>query len=233
MTEVVLTCEHASCAVPPPLRDLGLPKRVLAQHVGWDPGALPVARTLARGLDAPLFEGRWSRLVADCNRSQGHPRVVAARVLGRAVPGNQLDADGRAARLAAYWQPFRREVADAVGAAVRRGDCLHLSVHSFVERLGGVERHNDVGLLFDPWRPRERELVVALQRELQRSGLTVRKNFPYFGHTDGHTSALRAQHPRARYRGLEIELNQRLSRTAAGQRRLGAALLAALRAILA
>lgn len=231
---VVVTCEHASCAVPPALRGLGLPTAVLRQHVGWDPGALPVARAIARACKAPLRVGRWSRLVADLNRSEGHPRVIAARVLGRDVPGNSdLDEAARAARLRRYWQPFRRDCAALVAAAAARGGCLHLSVHSFVEELHGVQRPYDIGLLFHPGRPRERAFVTALQRALQAAGFTVRKNAPYFGHTDGHTQHLRMAHAASRYLGIEIELNQRLSRTAAGQRRFAAAFARAVPAVLA
>lgn len=232
MTGVVITCEHATNAVPRELHALGLSPLVLAQHVAWDPGALPVARVLSRGLSASLFVGRWSRLVADLNRSEDHPRVVARKVLGRPIPGNaSLDDEGRRLRLERYWQPYRKAVAAGIEKAMTRGGCVHFSVHSFVERLGGVVRDNDIGLLFDHRLPRERALVLALQAELHRAGLSVRKNFPYFGHTDGVTAAMRAQHPRSRYLGIEIELNQRLARSAPGQRRLGEALLAALRAI--
>lgn len=230
---VVVTCEHASCAVPGPLRGLGLPRESLSRHIGWDPGALPVARVLARGLAAPLFAGRWSRLVADLNRSADHPRVIAATTDGRVIPGNAaLDDEARAARLRRYWRPYRERVAAALAAAARRGRCIHFSVHSFVERLHGVERTSDIGLLFDPARPRERELVTAMQRHLRASGLSVRKNFPYFGHTDGVTTATRAVLSPRCYLGIEIELNQRSARTPAGQRRFAAALLAAIGAAL-
>ncbi len=230
---VVITCEHASCAVPGPLRDLGLPRDVLSRHVGWDPGALPVARVLARGLSAPLFTGRWSRLVADLNRSADHPRVIATTTDGRPIPGNaDLDDRARAARLLRYWQPYRQRVAAALAAAVSRGGCVHFSVHSFVERLRGVERIADIGLLFDPARPRERELVTAMQRHLRANGLAVRKNFPYLGHTDGVTTATRAVLSQRRYLGIEIELNQRTARTPTGQRRFASALLAAIRSAL-
>lgn len=230
---LLITCEHASASVPAALRDLGLSHSVLRQHVGWDPGALPVARALARAFAAPLHQGRWSRLVADLNRSSDHPRVIATRVLGRPVPGNAaLDAAARAVRLRRYWEPYRAAVAaDAAAFARAAAGCVHLSVHSFVERLHGIERRADVGILFDPRRPRERALATALQRALQSMGLLVRKNFPYFGHTDGMTTALRQRLPANRYLGLELELNQRRARTAAGQRQLAAALVAALQAV--
>nr|MCU0865398.1 N-formylglutamate amidohydrolase [Planctomycetota bacterium] len=56
----------------------------------------------------------------------------------------------------------------------------------------------------------------------------VRRNFPYFGDTDGFTTHLRQQLPAARYLGLEIECNQRAVTAVAGQRRFARALLLAL-----
>lgn len=230
---VVVTCEHASASIPPALGDLGLPAAVRRSHRAWDPGALFVARALAKALRAPLFEGEWSRLVADLNRSEEHAGVIARRVDGRAVPGNQLDSAAHAARLQRYWRPYRRTVEAALRRAARGpGGVLHLSVHSFTPELGGVVRRNDLGLLHDPWRPREVALCETLKAPLRDAGLSVRRNFPYFGHTDGLTSWLRARLPAGRYLGVEIECNQRLASTAAGERQLAKALCGAFAAVL-
>ena len=35
----ILTCEHASCAVPREYRSLGLARAELRDHIGWDLGA--------------------------------------------------------------------------------------------------------------------------------------------------------------------------------------------------
>lgn len=222
--QLVVTCEHASAAIPKSLGDLGLPARVLRSHRAFDVGALPIAQSLAKALRAPWFVGRWSRLVADLNRSDAHPRVIAARVDGRLVPGNQLDAAALAQRLARYWRPWREQVERRITALVARGPVLHVAVHSFVERLGGVERKNDIGLLCDPARRREVAFCRQLQQSLAASGLRVRRNFPYFGDTDGFTTHLRQRLPVARYVGIEIECNQRRVRTAAGQHAVAAAL---------
>ena len=64
----VLTCDHASNFLPAEFGTLGLAAADLSRHIAWDPGALPVARRMARALDAPLIESRVSRLVIDCNR---------------------------------------------------------------------------------------------------------------------------------------------------------------------
>src|SRR5688500_4394437 len=103
---VVITCEHASQHVPRALRGLGLPRAVLRSHEGRDPGALPVAGALARALGAPLLAGKWSRLVADLNRSASAPRAVARTVASGPVPANaRLGGAARAERLRRYWRP--------------------------------------------------------------------------------------------------------------------------------
>lgn len=226
---VVVTCEHASCAVPRELGSLGLPFGVLRSHRGWDEGALPIATAIAEALRAPLFAGAWSRLVADLNRSAEHPYVVPRTVDGRSVPGNRLTPAQRRQRLDEYWHPWRFEAARRITSLSSSAFVLHLSVHTFVQRLRGVTRPNDIGLLHDPDRPREVALCEALKAPLVAAGLSVRRNFPYFGNTDGFTSWLRRVVPPRRYGGIEIECNQRLARTAAGQQRLAAGLVAALR----
>ncbi len=228
-----MTCEHASPRIPKELGDLGLPAAVLASHRAFDVGALGIAEVLARALHAPLHVGEWSRLVADLNRSAVHAGVIARRVDGRRVPGNALSSPQRTERLHRYWLPYRDAVAGDVHAASKRGPVLHLSVHSFVEELHGVHRGNDIGLLHDPHRPHEVGFCEALKALLVNAGLVTRRNFPYFGNTDGFTSHLRGQLPATRYLGIELECNQRLARTRAGQRRLAVALVAALRAMLA
>lgn len=229
---LVLTCEHASACIPRALGDLGLPAAVRRSHRAFDVGALPIARALARRFRATLFAGRWSRLVADLNRSDWHARVVPRRLDGSTVPGNQLSRAQHELRLRRYWRPWRAAAEQHMVALARRVPVLHLSVHSFVERLDGAERQNDVGLLHDPERPGEAALCRALKTPLVAAGLRVRRNFPYFGNTDGFTSHLRRMLPADRYRGIELECNQRLARTGPGQRRLAAALGEALAAAL-
>jgi len=227
---LVVTAEHASCAVPAHLGALGLRPDVLRSHRGWDPGAAIMARIVARAFAAPLFLGRWSRLLVDLNRSATHPRVVPRSAHGEPVPGNvQLDAAGRQARIDRYWRPWRGDVEQALSACLgAHGEVVHVSVHSFVPELDGQVRDADVGLLYDPRRAGERAVVDAMRQALAGHGLRARRNYPYAGTSDGFTTHLRRQHPDGVYAGVEIEVNQRLVRDAAGARRLGAELVAAL-----
>ncbi|MGB3966753.1 MAG: N-formylglutamate amidohydrolase [Planctomycetota bacterium] len=228
---VVVTCEHAAAAIPAELGDLGLGPEVLASHRAWDPGAAGIAKVLAKAMGAPLHLGQWSRLVVDLNRSQDRAGAIPRRLDRRDVPGNQIDAGARTWRLAKYWSPWRRAAEADIARAAANGVALHLSVHSFTPQLNGVVRENDIGLLHDPDRSWEVTFCDAMKPLLASHGLSARRNFPYFGNTDGLTSHLRRVLPPNHYVGIEIECNQRLVAGQAGERRVARALGAALTTI--
>ena len=209
---VVLSCEHASNAVPARYAQLGLGRAALASHIAYDIGALDVARFYARALGCELFEGRWSRLVVDLNRSVGHRALVAERSFGIDVPGNRdVSADEKRRRIREYHEPYRSSVAEALTRALERGgSCVHLSVHSFTPAVNGSKRNADVGLLYDPSRRNERSFARLWAQALATAGLRVRLNYPYRGTADGFTRDLRRMFRASRYTGLEIELNQAL-----------------------
>ncbi len=225
----VVSVEHASNRVPKRLRNLGLPAAWLETHHGWDPGAAVVGRLLARALGVPLHLGRWSRLVADVNRSTFHPRVVPRTTGGRRVPANHdLDPMARRERIARFWQPYRDAVeADLDRAIAAHGRVLHISIHSFVERLAGRERCFEAGLLYDPARRLERSMADRLARRLAAAGYRVRRNQPYSGLDDGFCKRMRTERGVTCYLGMEVEMNQRLVRRDAGCKQFARDLIAA------
>lgn len=202
---LVVTCEHASNAVPPRARAALAPAaRLLSTHQAYDAGAAELARLFARELQAPLFLGRATRLAIDLNRSAGH-RALFSRFT-RALPQAE-----RRALAEELWLPFRAEAFEAIARAARRGQVLHLSVHSFTPRLDGRDRPIDVALLYDPKRAPERAFAARWLAALAalRPDLRLRRNAPYRGDADGHTTALRRRFPAYRYLGLELEVSQR------------------------
>lgn len=207
----VITCEHASNALPPEAGTLGLDPGTFDTHVAWDPGAPEVALALARALPAPIFLGRYSRLYVDLNRSPSNPQVVPSVAFGVPVPGNAaLDAAARAARLTAVHAPYWEQVFGFVARAVEsRRRVLHLSVHSFTEQLGAERRALDFGVLFDPERAFEAAVSAVFRRALTAEGLDVRDNQPYDGRHDGLTTALRARFVDACYAGVTLEISHR------------------------
>lgn len=206
---LVLACEHASRHVPRRYRKLFQRRgSLLDSHRGWDPGALELARHLAKEFGAPLFRGVVTRLLVDLNRSLQSPTLFSEYAL-------RLEEKERLALLARYWEPYRHAVRHCIEGEVARGRrVLHFSLHSFTPKLRGEARPTDVGLLFDPSRPVEerfcRALRAALRQELPE--LRIDMNEPYSGVSDGLTTTLRAEFPKDRYLGIEFEVNQRFAR---------------------
>lgn len=207
---LIVTCEHASNAVPDEL-PLGVSPEVLGSHVAWDPGAREIARSLARVLDAPLYLGQWTRLVADLNRSPDNPEVVPARAFGVDVPANfDLSPEARRARIERYHTPYWSAVRAAVDGLLEIHEVVcHLSVHSFTEVYEGQTREVDFGFLIDPDRVGELGIANELRDHVAGDDLDVRVNEPYDGRADALTTALRSIYPARRYLGIEIELSQR------------------------
>jgi predicted N-formylglutamate amidohydrolase len=206
---VVVTCEHASKHVPARYRSLFAGhERLLESHRGYDKGALPLSRAIARALGADAMFGRNSRLLIDLNRSLSHPGLLSRFT-------KVLSAEEKQALVDQCYRPFRESVQRRIAWHLAAGrPVLHLCVHSFTPVLCGRRRNADVGLLYDPARTSERELALSLGRALSERGLVVRRNYPYRGTADGHTTALRRAFPDG-YTSLELELNQRLTGDAA------------------
>lgn len=226
---LLLTCEHGGHRIPRQYAALFRgAARTLASHRGWDPGALIVARALARRLEAPLLAVTWSRLLVESNRAPTSPRIWSAFTAG-------LPRAERQRILDRYWWPHRRLVEDRVREAIAAGQrVVHVAVHSFTPVPNGGVRRADVGLLYDPGRPAEIRICRRWQAELRGLDpeLRVRRNYPYRGTADGLTTWLRRRFPDRRYAGVELEMNQALLRTRR-RRDLVDALVASLNGLLA
>jgi len=203
----VVTCEHGGNRVPSRYQDaFAGAASVLASHRGWDPGALTLARRLARSLGAKLVVATTTRLLVDLNRSEHHRAVFSQ--FSRPLPDS-----ARQRIFDTYYRPYRSAVRAAIDGYLQDGArVVHISAHSFVPVLDGVVRRADVGLLYDPRRKREADLCRALANVLasEMPHLRVRRNYPYRGDADGLTTSLRRVYRGNEYAGVEIELNQGL-----------------------
>ena len=210
----LVTCEHGGNRIPTRYRALFHGQAaLLGTHRGYDPGALVMARQLARALHAPLVTATVSRLLIDLNRSIGHPRVFSAA--SRAAP-----LAVRAKIVEQHYLPYREQVERLVRRSVSRGRrVIHISSHSFTPELDGNVRRADVGLLYHPGRTGEVALAARWKTALEEAApeLRVRRNYPYAGKGDGLTSHLRLRFSPAAYVGIELEVNQKFV-FAAGRR---------------
>lgn len=207
----LISCEHAGNRIPPEWAAIMAPDcRLLPTHRGYDPGALDLAILLAAALRAPLHLSTTTRLLVDLNRSLDNPSLFGPST-------STLDARSRACILREHYTPYRRTIQrDAARLARTRAGCDHISVHTFTPVLRGVKRRADIGLLYDPARPREADLARRWAAAIRRlePRLVVLMNSPYKGTDDGLTTHLRRLHPDPSYAGIELEVNQKFPRAA-------------------
>ena len=204
--KLLITCEHGGNRIPQKYWPLFKRHReALESHRGYDPGALAVARDFAGAFDAELVYSTTSRLLVELNRSPNHRQLFSEMAL-------ELPPEERDRVLKRYYLPYREWVDARVReAADRREAVVHVSCHSFTPVMDGITRRADIGLLYDPRRHGEAQLCLAWQRALKRAAprLIVRRNYPYKGYADGLTTFLRTRYPEPRYRGVELEVNQK------------------------
>ena len=65
----IILCDHASYNIPKKYNKLGLSDHNLKKHIGWDIGALKVAKKISKNTNSTLIHSGYSRLLVDCNRS--------------------------------------------------------------------------------------------------------------------------------------------------------------------
>ena len=212
-SDLLLLCEHALPRIPRRLAHLGLPKSERLRHIGWDIGALSLARELSARLDAALFHTGYSRLVVDCNRPLDNPSLIPETSETTAIPGNRgLDASDRAERLDTFFHPFHGAVSrrlDLRAAAGRR--TFVVGIHSYTPVFKGMARPWHAGILYAG----ATEFAGRMMRALaQEEGLEIGDNEPYRIDQDDYTVPV---HGDARgLPGLLIEVRHDLISTAQG-----------------
>ena len=212
-SDLLLLCEHALPRIPRRLAHLGLPRSERLRHIGWDIGALSLARDLSARLDAALFHTGYSRLVVDCNRPLDNASLIPETSEATAIPGNHdLAAQDRAARLDTFFHPFHDAVSrrlDLRASAAMR--TFVVGVHSYTPIYKGVARPWHAGILYGQATGFAGRMLRALAHE---DGLTIGDNQPYRIDQDDYTVPVHAD---ARgLPGLLIEVRHDLIDTAEG-----------------
>ncbi len=175
-SNVVLLCDHASNRVPRGLNNLGLTNAQLEDHIGWDPGAVDVARLLSQLLDAPLILSGYSRLVIDCNRPLHSAQLIPEQSGGVLVPGNQsLSNEDREQRVNELFHPYHSAINELLSHRRTRATRL-LSIHSFTPNLQGQMRPWHIGI--SHWR---NDCLAALLIDALKAvdNIVVGDNQPY------------------------------------------------------
>jgi len=225
---VVLTCEHASCAVPAAYQNLGVSSEHLKRHIGWDIGARAVVQEIIQRIDSPAVSSGYSRLLIDCNRDLSDHDLIIPESDGILVPANRHVTDSeRHRRIADFYNPYHAAI-DHVLAQKKSQPIILLSVHSFTPILGEKKRPFDLGILFDCYA----DLAQEFGQRLSQTGYRVRYNEPYSGY-DGLIYSARSHGERNDLVYLEIEMNNGLLLSPVGIAEMGQKLSQVLKGLLA
>ncbi|QDH34745.1 N-formylglutamate amidohydrolase [Porphyrobacter sp. YT40] len=211
---IVCTADHASNHVPADI-DLGIPDRLLQEHIALDIGTEAIAELLAREHGIPAHIAAVSRLVCDFNREETAPGLVPETSDGHPIPGN-VGAD-REGRLDRFHRPYHTDLAEWLATSE---PALILSLHSFTPHLASRDepRPWQVGVLYNA-DDRAARIAIPL---LEAEGLNVGDNLPYSGRDLNYTMNRHAETHSRPYLG--IELRQDLTRTRADHTRWAALL---------
>ena len=173
----VLTCEHASAALPSgwswPDKDIHLETR----HWGVDIGIARFTRLLAKRLDATAILAKASRLLVDCNRELSSPTLYRELADNAHVWLNMgISKRERCMREARVYEPYHSAISSACS---QRQPALVLSMHSYTPNYEGQIRDVQVGVLHDGEPELASLWASVLQHELP--GYDVRVNEPWSG----------------------------------------------------
>lgn len=131
MIPVFFSCEHATCAVPEPWRDLFRGHEdAVASSEGWEPGALNLAQGFAIKFRTPLTHGDVTRLLIDLEATGDAKWSRFSCGLTDVQRGKLIDRHER---------PFHEAVRSKVAEALRRGAlAVQVLVHASAPEEGSV-----------------------------------------------------------------------------------------------
>ncbi len=209
-SRIILSCEHASNALPEPWSWPAADSRLVEDHWAWDPGAEALTRALSARLGAPALLARATRLLVDLNRPLDSPTLFRDRADGLPVGLNvTVDERERLRRVSEWYEPYHRAFATMV--AEHPEASLLVSVHTFTPVYEGTARDVEIGVLWDL----DEAFAQRVLSALGASGHNVQGNEPYSGASGMMYSV---QHQATEYGriAVEFEVRQDLLRSAAG-----------------
>jgi len=215
---ILLVCDHASCAFPASLGDMGLDPFARRCHLAIDIGAGSLTEYLADRLGVSAVLAQYSRLVVDCNRELMDPSAFLEYGDGIRVPGNaNLHRAAKQARAEEIYWPYHKAVDREIDRLSATGvKPAFISIHSFTPVLNGEARAVEIGVLWD----KDTSLKELFIEGFEDEGFVVGDNEPYSGKAPADYTIDNHAEPR----GLPcvgIEIRQDLVNDPAGVARIG------------
>mmetsp|Transcript_5406 Transcript_5406/g.6533 ORF Transcript_5406/g.6533 Transcript_5406/m.6533 type:complete len:282 (+) Transcript_5406:56-901(+) len=163
-SKVLITCEHASCALPSGYSWSAedLERDLNTDHWAYDPGAAEFSLEIGQQLKCPVVLSKYSRLFVDVNRPLGSPTLMRNLCDGQVVGLNkELSSAEKLKRISSFYVPYHLELGEV---AEEHESELIVSVHSYTKNYEGSERKVQVGILYSTESSLAEKMVTTLSK---------------------------------------------------------------------
>lgn len=193
MTAFLISCEHATCAVPEAYREIfrGSEDDV-ASSEGWEPGALNLAQGFAMKFRTPLVHGDVTRLLIDLEQD-GDERWSRFAL--------KLPETTRIKVAERHEKPYRLMLAQRIAEDLRRhSGVLHLMIHTNAHTDGRVTLETPAGGVL------AEKIAAAWRLRLHGDDLDIR----HFRNSQSHAlgTLLSADFPPENYAQVRLDVSQ-------------------------
>lgn len=149
INKYIIICDHASFNIPKKYNNLGLSISDLKKHIGWDIGALKVAKKISKKLNNTLIHSGYSRLLIDCNRSLKAKGTFLKKSENIIIPGNKnILLKEKKIRSIKYYFPYHKEIEKFINQSLKKKVIpIVISIHSFTPIFFGKKRKWHIGIL--------------------------------------------------------------------------------------
>ena len=201
-TTLLLSCEHASREIPKKWATIFQDKPVQPDYLHYDLHAKELTERLAKTFGCDYLLGNVSRQLVDLNKTDHQEHCLGDTVRALSEPEKEKI-------LKDYFYQYRHQFETFIDNILTKNQqVLHVSVHSFNPNRPGFENNAALGLLYDPNRHGEKE-VVRIWHELlvQKTAYKVRLNYPRVVRGGTYLSCLRKKLNEFDYLGIQLECN--------------------------
>ena len=177
-SKIILLCDHASKIIPKKYKNLGLSQKNVNRHIGWDIGALKLAKKISKKINSTLIYSGYSRLLVDCNRSLKSKDAFIKKSEDTIIPGNiDINKNEKIVRAKKYYSPYHNVIKKIIEKQLKKDIIpIIVSIHSFTPKYLNKSRPWHIGLL----QRRDKRLTSLFVNEIKRNGnLVLGINQPY------------------------------------------------------
>ena len=122
ISDLLFICDHASNNIPKSYKNLGLNKKDIESHIGWDIGAKAITLNLTKKLESSCFLSNFSRLIVDPNRKINDFDLIPKRSFGKKIPLNEnISFDERFLRIKKYYDIYHENLKKIIKKKINVG----------------------------------------------------------------------------------------------------------------